>query len=126
MSDSQENLNTLPQPQSEAHVPAGPTLPYAPAPEGRYPNVPQTEAERKSSLWAKIRLGKLAIVSAGLNAPGGVVFAATHEPKVLAVGVGLSALVTGITLHDAHNYFRNDFRPQKPLNRLIKAKTLEK
>jgi hypothetical protein len=103
------------------------TLPYAPTyKEAGGDIVPQTEAESQTGLLAKIHLSKLALVGAVLNAPGAVASIATHEPVILAGGAGLTAMVAGETLHSAHNYFRNGYKPQSPINRLIKAKSLEK
>jgi hypothetical protein len=109
------------------NIPTKPTLPYAPTyRQAGGDTVPQTEAERESGLLAKIHLGKVALVGAALHVPGAVASIGMEEPAMLASGTMLTALVAGQTFHSAHNYFKNDYTPQAPINRLIKAKTLEK
>lgn len=106
---------------------AKPTLPYAPTPTpGGYANIPQTEAERNSGLFSKLRWGQIAIAGAVAEVPSAVAAVATHEPSLLLGGPLVVAYLGGHALHEAHNYFRNGSRPTFPINRFIKAKTLER
>lgn len=93
----------------------------APAAKGTYPAIHQTDTERQSGLLAKVHWLNFIKTSAVIEGVAGIAALALKEPEVAALGGVAIAWMGGEALHDTHNYYRNGFRPNYPVNKLVKA-----
>ena len=84
------------------------------------------EIEDRPGLFNKLRMGRVAIVSAGIELAG-VSASVAYESADPAIGAAaLNAAVVGGALYGAHQYFKNNYpKNQQPLPSLIKDKSTE-